>query len=255
MARKRYKTSVEKRARDARYRVRKRADRLVIEAKESGDSARVRAAEMYRQHVYNVVAASLKNKPVKLTKEEFAAMDAETQKAYKAAFKRDQTAYRRQLQTFLKRSEKLTTKEAAREIRENMIAENRLRNPSTPKEAFAGRLLYSLTVSVWQPAEAAGIDRDQAIVNALGVRTLSEAYNIVASRINGEIAQLMEGEGIEPNDYRLLDALKNWKSGDLITGDVSWEELYHLMQNTPEIRGKLLDPATVASRKQHRGLS
>ena len=142
-----------------------------------------------------------------------------------------------------------------REIRENMIAENRLRNPSTPKEAFAGRLLYSLTVSVWQPAEAAGLDRNQAIVNALGVRTLSEAYNIVASRANSEIAQLMEGEGIEPGDYRLLDALRNWKSGDLITGDVAWEELYHLMQNTPEIRGKLLDPTTVANRKQHRGLS
>ena len=255
MARKRYKTSVEKRARDARYRVRKRADQLVIAAKESGDKSRIRAAEMYRQHVYNVVRASLKNRPVKLTEKEYAAMDAETQKAYKAAYKRDQKAYRRQLQTFMKRSEKLTMKTAEKEIRENMIAENRLRNPSTPKEAFAGRLLYSLTVSVWQPAEAAGIDRDQAIVNALGVRTLSEAYNIVASRINGEIAQLMEGEGIEPGDYRLLDALKNWKSGDLITGDVSWEEIYHLMQNTPEIRGKLLDPTTVANRKQHRGLS
>ena len=255
MARKRYKTSVEKRARDARYRVRKRADQLVIAAKESGDKSRVRAAEMYRQHVYSVVSASLKNKPVKLTKKEFAAMDPETQKAYNAAVKRDQTAYRRDLQTFLRRAEKFTTKEAAREIRENMIGENRLRNPSTPKEAFAGKLLYSLTVSVWQPAEAAGIDRDQAIVNALGVRTLSEAFKIVASRVNAEIAQLMEGEGIEPNDYRLLDALKNWKSGDLITGDVSWEELYHLMQNTPEIRGKLLDPTTVANRKQHRGLS
>lgn len=244
MARKRYRTSVEKRARDARYRVRKRADQLVIAAKESGDTSRIRAAEMYRQHVYNVVAASLKSKPVKLT-----------QKAYNAAVKRDQTAYRRDLQTFLRRAEKFTTKEAEREIRENMIGENRLRNPSTPKEALAGKLLYSLTVSVWQPAEAAGIDRDQAIVNALGVRTLSEAFNIVASRINVEIAQLMEGEGVEPNDYRLLEALKNWKSGELITGDVSWEEIYHLLQNMPEIKGHLLDLATVANRKQHRGLS
>ena len=255
MAKKRYKTSIEKRARDARYRVRKRADQLVIAAKESGDSARVRAAEMYRQHVYNVVNASLKNRPVKLTKAEYSAMDTETQKAYKTALKREQTAYKRQLQTFLKRSEKLTTKAAEREIRENMIGENRLRNPSTPKEALAGKLLYSLTASVWQPAEAAGIDRDQAIVNALGVRTLSEAYNIVASRLTADLAELMEGDGIEPGDYRLLDALKNWKSGDLITGDVSFTELYHLMQNMPEVRGKLLDRATVANRKQHRGLS
>lgn len=255
MSRKRYKTSVAKRARDARYRLRLRADRLVIAAKESGDSARVRAAQMYRQHVENVIKASQKNRPVKLTKEEYSAMDTETQKAYKAALKREKAAYSRQLQTFLKRSEKLTTKAAEREIRENMIGENRLRNPSTPKEALAGKLLYSLTVSVWQPAEAAGIDRDQAIVNALGVRTLSEAYNIVATRLNADIAELMEGGDIEPGDYRLLDALKNWKSGDLITGDVSFSELYHYMQNVPEIRGRLLDRATVANRKQHRGLS
>lgn len=255
MARKRYKTSVAKRARDARYRLRLRADRLVIAAKESGDSSRVRAAEMYRQHVENVIKASQKNKPVKLTKEEFAAMDAETQKAYKDTLKREKAAYARQLQTFMKRSEKFTMKAAEREIRENMIGVNRLRNPSTPKEALAGKLLYSLTVSVWQPAEAAGIDRDQAIVNALGVRTISEAYNIVASRLNASIAELMEGDDIEPGDYRLLDALKNWKSGDLITGDVSFTELYHLMQNMPEVRGKLLDRATVANRKQHRGLS
>lgn len=255
MVRKKYKTSAAKRARDARYRMRHRADLQIIAAQESGDSARVRAAKMYRQHVENVIRASQKNKPVKLTKEELGEMDAETRKAYQAAYKREKTAYARQQQTFLRRAQSFTMREAEKEIRANMIAENRLRNPSTPKDSLAGKLLYSLTTSVWMPAEQAGVDRDQAIVSALGVRNLSEAFNIVASRVNATLADLMESGDIQPGDMRLLDALKNWKSGDLITGDVSWEELYHLLQNMPEVRGKLLDPSTVKNRRQHHGLS